>query len=288
MDTIQPNTDEQFGYPSAFKVWFEYCESTENLIHLAYDSFRHQLRLPHIVDLLQSSRHHKDGDMESALWHAGIAQKEIESGFATLHAHTLLGLWGALECLVEDLFLEVIGADETLFVKEEFRKLKVPVSALGNQASRNLSILMEASKQVGDRRGIGLFENLLKFVGLAGEVPTRISSQIYYAQCIRNVWAHRGGIADETFVRGCPTPGITIGQRISIDKALFAGLMHAMHMYVKVIDNRMRSREGFLPISSECPGYEGLLVAPMSDQEGTRVVIRGDTFPTAGFSEVRG
>ena len=49
--------------------------------------------------------------------------------------------------------------------------------------------------------GKGKFEKNLEVVGLDGPLPDELSSTIFQAQQIRNIWAHNAGKADRSFLR---------------------------------------------------------------------------------------
>ncbi|KIM15295.1 hypothetical protein QV65_24580 [Rhodococcus erythropolis] len=84
--------------------WGQYSEGTEVLVHLTHDGFVSTVNTPEIYRALEMD----EAMIEHAEWKAAHAQKEIDAGFSTLHAHSLLGLWGAFECLIEDIFKEAI------------------------------------------------------------------------------------------------------------------------------------------------------------------------------------
>lgn len=200
--------------------------------------------------------------IEEAKGKASYARRESEAGFPIVHAHALLGLWGALECLVEDLFLASLESDPSILGEEPFRKIRLPVGMLllASDDDRLKAILNEASRasETDLALGVSRFERLLRMVHADGRVPSRIKESMFQAQQIRNVWAHRGGYADARFVERCPQLGFSVGQRIDLDPSNFLRYMHGFHMYGLVIMNRYLALHGRERVHRECVGYEGV------------------------------
>ena len=243
----------------AMHTWSSYSESAESLVHLTHEGLDTIRRLPDVMRELKLS----DDAIQSANFKAEYAAKEIDSGFAILHAHSLLGLWGAMESLVEDLFLERLHANESLLSSEMFAKVRIPVSVIGSGDQRDKAVLAEASRASNAHLalGTGKFERLLEYVSLSGPVPKRIRDIMFRTQQVRNVWAHRAGCADQTFVERCPDLGVALGSRVDINATAFVEMMHGMHMYVVVLNNRLRLQNGQPALVVECIGYEGVLAS---------------------------
>jgi hypothetical protein len=239
--------------------WSRYAGGTEDLVHITHEGFSRALREPEILRVLQA----ENPLIERAEWIAARAKPELERGFPTLHAHALLGLYGALECLIEDIFVAVIAAQPAVLASEAFDKLKLPVSLMMSEdlASRNAAVLREASQMSGFdlAAGVTKYERLLKFVGLNGPVPVRVKDSLYVSQNVRNVWAHRGGIADQRFVNRCPTFGVAVGDEIVLTTERFLPMMHGLHMYGMVVANRELHRLRRPRLDLECHGFEGCL-----------------------------
>jgi hypothetical protein len=173
----------------------------------------------------------------------------------------LLGLWGAFECFVEDLFTAALEAQPDLLTSEAFSKVKLPVSMMVGVEERDRfqAVLTEVTRASGSdlAQGVAKFERILTPVGLGGMVPGRIKDSVYNAQQIRNVWAHRGGTADQRFLERCPHLGFEIGATVSLDAPTFLHLMHGLHMYARVILNRARDNAHAPRGVGDCVGYEG-------------------------------
>lgn len=251
----------------AFHAWNAYSEQAESLVHLTHDGLRRVQIAPEISKILDESlesetnSHQRKHEIENAR----RAEDEARSGFPTLHAHSLLGLWGAFESFIEDLVIAVLHTQPELLDGHPFTKVRIPVSVVSmtDDHERTAAIFYEASKTTGAELALGTtkFERQLKLVGLDGAVPPLVSENIYKAQQIRNIWAHRGGKADTRFVERCPNLGFHAGDRVMLDYQTFSPLMHGLHMYGTVILNRYLESMGREVVFAECPGYKGSLQA---------------------------
>lgn len=92
-----PATPDLGPLARAFQTWLQYAEAAEDLVHLTHEGLSQALRAPELFRILEMS----DAEIKRAKWKAGRARREVDAGFPTLHAHSLLGLCGALECFVE-------------------------------------------------------------------------------------------------------------------------------------------------------------------------------------------
>jgi hypothetical protein len=244
---------------SPLRVFLEFSEAAESLVHLTHQG------LPYLVHLHEGLL--LDGDTpDQVLAHAAhdakYAQLEIDRRFSTVHAVSLLGLWGAMECFVENVFVAMVSSTPVILSGKAFEKVKLPANVLGmNGIERAEVVLAEFSRTTpfAGRSGVTPFEDLLSPLGLAGPVPRAVREAIYEAKSIRNVWAHRGGVADRRFVAQCPHLGFAVGEAIDLDAKTFLRLMHGLHMYAVVVANRYRDQVGMVRLVSECHGYAGCL-----------------------------
>ncbi|MBS4104178.1 hypothetical protein [Tsukamurella paurometabola] len=202
---------------------------------------------------------YSEEEIASDQWKAERAEKELSAGFPTLHAHALLGLWGAFERFIEDVFVAMVVDSPEVLEGNWFAKLKLPLRiALSQGEERARAILLEVARTTGadSKSGVNQFENVLDYVGLDGATPKNVSDAVYRAQQIRHVWAHRGGVADAQFVSKCPDRA-SVGDKLMIDIAEFLTYMHGLHMYGWVIVNRHLVKIGEPAVLNECAGYKG-------------------------------
>ena len=257
------------GIRAAAHAFAEYQLQAEIVVHTTHDGFYRIQSLPNILSALAAGAENPDQAVKDqeriaeAKRKAEYATREMEAGFPLVHAHSLMGLWGALESFVEDIFVAMLEAEPALLSSEAFRKIRIPASVIapGMERERYRVVLTEATRLANADlgSGVGRFDRLLAMVGLDGAVPRPIRDAIYNAQQVRNVWAHRGGVADPRFLEKCPGWQYVEGDRVDLAPDRFLLLMHGVHMYGLVIVNRYRVHFGQSYLVSECPGYEGVL-----------------------------
>ena len=244
-----------FPAGAAFASWLRYNASMMENLDLVKIGCGYVVLIPTILSKLDSMDPTKDVpsvDRDLAVkTNAEIARRELDAEFPLLHAQSLVGLWGAFECLVEDVFTSRLAQDPTLVSAEPFAKIKLPASILLMRDGFDVHqvILSEFSRNVGFdlSQGATRFERLLIPVGLGGEVPDELRDMIFEAQQIRHVWAHRAGIADAKFVERCPGLGTSVGARIDLGNAEFSRYMAALQAYGLIILNRYRHLCGLSP-----------------------------------------
>lgn len=244
------------NYVETFRSWSKNAEYVEDLVHLTHEGHRHLASLPEIFQDIAG-----EATLQSMRFKAERAQREIDDDFWMLHAHSLMGLWGSMEVLVEDIFANRLLENQTLYEDEAFDKIKLPVATLGQVSQKSVAraTLKEVSKSAATGSAPGRFEKVLKFVRLDGKVPAQVSHAIYNAHQIRNVCAHKAGFADDHFVEMCPEIAVDIGERIPLSIEEFDPLMHGLHMYASILLNRIRATFSDPLISTECRGYEGTM-----------------------------
>jgi hypothetical protein len=78
----------------------DYANEAQDLVHLSMNGLSRILDWPGFLKELDVP---DDSDqLKSAVADASLAKSEVENGFPLVHAHALLGVWSALEALVED------------------------------------------------------------------------------------------------------------------------------------------------------------------------------------------
>lgn len=253
------------GIQDAFSSWAVYSKRSEILVHLTHEGLQRIVTAPKITQILHDAAGKEVPEQvaHAEKWKADQARREAATNFTTVHSHALLGLWGALECLIDDITIAMIHAHPELLDSPEFEKVKIPVSVLTmtDTHARSRLIYAEAAKNSKSDLtiGVGKFERILKLVNLSGAVPEKIRTAVFEAQQIRNVFAHKGGKMDDKFVGHFPRRDYVVGDELQIDFDTFSPLMHGIHMYAAVVINRYLVQIGKSPTTGGCAGYEGLL-----------------------------
>lgn len=178
---------------------------------------------------------------------ADEAQALLENNFPLLHAHALIGLWGAMEAAIDDVTVAWIRSGQATY-SPSVRSIKVSlVDFLGmndDQRSRRLLRLVKAQVGSEDRRGIGQFESVLKALGVHGEVDDGLRRVMVQSQQMRHVIAHRGGSVDAGFIATCPEFGYAEGDPLQITTEQFRAVAGAASDCVLTLWQRVMSAAG--------------------------------------------
>jgi hypothetical protein len=151
---------------------------------------------------------------------AAFVQQECVNGFPLLHAHTLVGCWGAFEAAMEDLSIELLLNEPTWRKGEAFSRLKIPLAVYESlEPDERMRLLIQELQrsQGGNRkRGTAPFEHALNQFQLS--VDPGIKQTIWEMLNVRNVIVHRGSVADRRLVDACPEMELKIGQLVIVTK----------------------------------------------------------------------
>jgi hypothetical protein len=175
-----------------------------------------------------------------------------------------MGAWGALEGMIEDLSISRIQHDATILNAPKFARIKVPLVEFQEMSEhdRLRFIVAELQRDLGLelKSGATKFEPLLAVIGLGGFVDSRVRDAIFEAQNLRNVFAHRGRIADRRLVANCPHLSYKVGDPVKVDSKVFARNFYGLFTYGFIVLNRCRSIEGMRISEMRFPGFEGVML----------------------------
>jgi GNAT superfamily N-acetyltransferase len=181
--------------------------------------------------------------LKDAKKHADFAEKEQREGFPLLHAHTLVGDWGALQSSIEDALVGMLMNEPELMQLESFSKIKITLAEFETlEKEERMRLLVEELQRgqgLGRKQGADVFEALLDQVKLSGPVEDKLKKTMWEMHNLRNVIVHRGSIADRRLVKGCPWLGLKVGDRVKIDHEDFEKHHFALGEYLMVIIRRM-------------------------------------------------
>jgi len=174
------------------------------------------------------------------------AQEESSDDHPQLHGHSLVGIWGALETMAIDVVTAWLQHQPAARMEEHIAEMKVPYSLFETLTpeERVEFLAHELDSKRATRIGIDRFEALLDAVGLSGTRDRLLGRNIYEMQQIRNVFAHKRGIADRRFVDACPQLNYLAGETILIDRNTWSDFMVNALVYAETILRRMKEQLG--------------------------------------------
>ncbi len=235
-------------------------EDSRRLTMLTYRGIEGVVALVDIGGILNEGKDEDSDDKAKSLKLKELSAAEIASDFPLLHAHAIMGEWGALECLIEDLVEAWVAFKPETLKMPAFSRVRVPLASFlaMSEGDRTKLLVSEVQRdlKVDLTSGATKFEKILDAVGLGGQVDPRVRDALYEIQNVRNVWAHRGGIADRRFVESCPRLDFKEGEKVHIGKDRHARYMDALWVYAATVLNRCHKVLGLKPLRLEVPGFE--------------------------------
>lgn len=178
--------------------------------------------------------------------YATFAEKEITSGFPLLHAHTLVGAWGALEAAIEDMLVGLLMNEPELLQGGAFARIRISLADFQtlDKEDRMRLVLEEVGRGHGTatKHGVDTFESILDHFSLSGAVGPKIKKNIWEMNHVRNVIVHRASVADRRLVASCPWMKLAIGDKVLIRHEILHRYIHALYEYVRLIVHRLAKR----------------------------------------------
>lgn len=172
-----------------------------------------------------------------------VHQAALRKGLLSIAA------WSALESGIEDIAKAMMRADPHILEDERILKAKVPFERLLAAETDRLDIAYRAVCDAAERKGgVSRFEEILAIVGLGGSVPTEVARSLHKTQMVRNVWAHKAGIADAQFIGGAAHLGFKRGELVDIELSLLSEMIASAMTYGMIIGSRHRTQHGLGPM----------------------------------------
>ena len=181
------------------------------------------------------------------------AQTEAKGDHPLLHGHSLVAIWSAMETMISD----VIEAWLMWWPAARTHVATVvPVSRFHSLPPEDWVI---AVRQVLDRRyqqvnqsprsprRLDHYEWLLDALALPADSQdrdVRMSDNLWEMQQIRNVFAHKRGVADSRLVQNTPGLPFRVGDQIRIDRNAWSDLLVTTVLNADMITRRMKRELG--------------------------------------------
>ncbi len=241
--------------------FIDYTKESTRLLHMSMQGMSMITKLPQAVKVLEKTDHaaytpeealkrkeQYGRELEAIEAQAEFADRELKHGFPLLHAHTLVGLWGALEAALEDLVVGMLMNEPDLLRSELFSKVRVPLAEFESlEKEQRMRLLVEEVGRghgLGKKAGVDGFETLLASVGLSGGIDAEIKKIIWEVSHVRNVIVHRGSVADRRLVESCPWMSLKAGGKITVAHEALWRYEKALVKYLTTVIYRARARYG--------------------------------------------
>src|SRR5580704_469507 len=178
--------------------FMDYWSECFKLLHSSMQGISVLRSMPNTLKVLKevdTDQDYPDEQIEDAKKNAEFAEKECASGFPLLHAHTLVGLWGAFESAIEDMCVGILLNEPILLQNSAFAKMRIPLAEfeLLEKDERMRLLLSEIQRLPGNfrRQGFGPSEVWLDSFDLTCNIDPETQKSIKEMHHIRNVIVHR-------------------------------------------------------------------------------------------------
>jgi hypothetical protein len=208
------------------------------------------------------------GSLDSYKKDAAWVTKEAQNGFPLLHAHSVVGLWSAIEVYCEDLAIAWLKNVPEAWSSPEVAKLKIPLGIYQTLSDneRTRFVIKELSRLLNAdlRKGVGKLKALLSVFNLAPAVGPNVQRAIHELYQVRNVIVHTGSRADQKLLDECPWLGYSLGDVVGVRHNVYIWYYHAARRYAERLLNQVFLGVG-LP-GCECPGMDEIGPRPSEEK----------------------
>ncbi len=121
-------------------AFVDYMDQNQRLLHLSIRGISGLRAMPNAIQVLKETdpavyaeeeATRKEGEykrkLDRANAEAEFARKELDDDFPLLHAHALVGAWGALEAAIEDAIVGILQNESDLLGSNAFSKVRIPL-----------------------------------------------------------------------------------------------------------------------------------------------------------------
>lgn len=236
-----------------FRVFADYVEDERDLVELSRVS----------VEMLRSERatstqlHDAVETLTRAVTPSAIvnrAEDESRKDHPLLHGHSVVAIWSALEAMIGDL------VETWLMWWPRARTNAASSAPLSGPRGLPPDEWASSARQTLDReyqklnrktrspRRLDYYEWLLTSIGLASEDAeggdAQLARNLWEMQQIRNVFAHRRGVADARLATNSPHLPFKVGTEIRLGRRAWGDFLVSSMLYADTVARRMKKELG--------------------------------------------
>jgi hypothetical protein len=175
-----------------------------------------------------------------------LLEDEKRKGFPQHYGMTAIGIWSALDAYLDDILAQCLMHNPPFLKTTSVAALNGPLLPFSKLPSRDQyrhlgeRLLTETSGE----RGVERYEATLKKLGLGGAVNSAFIRLLKELNAVRNLFAHRRGIADRKFLEQCPQLNAASGEEFLINEDLVVEYVLAVLGYGTTVAKRVLDRLG--------------------------------------------
>ncbi len=235
----------------------------DRILHLSIEGIDHISRMVPLAEALTELDRKKDQALDpDALDHlqrtrerAEFAAEEIDNGFATLHAHAVISMWGLLEAVIEDVAVTFLKHEPHLRHSKKLARLKMPLAEydeLDDDEKLRFLVTEYARTQAAPlKQGVSRFEIVLALVDMSGPVNDQTRQDLFEFGHIRNVLVHRAAVADRRLINACPWLALQPGNELQITHRDYQRYCTALQTYLTDLVHRATAYHAALPNNAQ-------------------------------------
>jgi hypothetical protein len=218
-------------------------------LHLSVEGLHQLARRPQAIEVLRDTDVRPRDQQEDyplllarAKEMAAWVNDEASRDFPLLHAHSVVGIWGILETLSEDVAFAWLSNKTDAWTATAIQKLKVPIGEyeLLEGDERKRLVISELSRTTGGiRNGVANLMPMLDAFGIAPVIRPNIRKALHEMYQVRNVIVHCGSRADARLLQECPWIGLQKGETVRIGHRVYAWYQRAAARYVERVQNQV-------------------------------------------------
>jgi hypothetical protein len=231
------------GTMDPFSDFLNHSQQLSYLLELSVRGISSIRAMPQVIRAIakaEDDHAHPTGkrltDLANATKLAELAQQEVDAGFPLLHEQAAISMWSSLEATVKECLAQWITREPSAKQKDKLKKIKISYADYESMAPDDRAYyivdMLEREVAAPFKQGVTRFEVLLQIFGLDGPVEENVGKTIFELNAVRNVLVHRRGIADRRFVEACPWLGLTVGERLKVDRVAIARYGEATSKYI--------------------------------------------------------
>jgi len=241
---------------STFREFLDYAMVLQEVLELTIAGISLIRATPQAIRVLHDTGRPHEPDIElqitAAEHRAKLAQREVDSDFNIVHSQAVVALWSALEDVIRTFVARWLMNVPQTKSEPPWSELKIKLGEYESfddePKSYYLVGLVEQNTGAPLKQGVTRFESLLEKLSLDGVLDERVRRKLFEMQQVRNVIAHRRGIADTRFARACPDLGVSPGQLVAVSHSMWHAYTQATHKYFLEIIFRTGEKFGDLTI----------------------------------------
>lgn len=211
----------------------------DEVLSLYYYAIENTCDLPDLVDALAlvKKKPIKQAvqEVENVKTLTRTAQREVDSGFASIFEMATVLLWGALETANRDFIALWLAKYSQARETEAIGKIKlrfIDFTLLSpEQLYQSVVEQLERETAAPLKKGVGRFESLLPAVSISIPVSAEIRQSLLELSEVRNTLVHKAGTVDRRVAQSCPWIQLNEKETLRVTRTMYMKYNQSVRSY---------------------------------------------------------